>query len=128
MQEHRTKYKEAVCRGSLMLGTGCRTCEKCQEELAILRGAGKSTKQEDRAEHVAAGEPDGRQSAATITPSRFRSQYRPLTHAEKALHDEIKMKAAEQEGLFELVKPGRYRSLGITDLESSVMWVKELTS
>jgi uncharacterized protein YoxC len=61
--------------------------------------------------------------------SRFRPRYRALTDEEKALHDEIKGKAAELEALFEKVKAGRYRSLAFTDLESSIMWVvKELTS
>lgn len=80
--------------------------------------------------HVYAGTPDARQSADIAEPvSRFRPRYRALTEAEKALHDEIKGKAAELEALFERVKPGRYRSLGMTALEESVMWtVKELTS
>jgi hypothetical protein len=61
--------------------------------------------------------------------SRFRPKYRALTTGEKALHDEIKAKAADLESLFEKVKPGRYRSLAFTDLESSIMWViKELTA
>lgn len=79
--------------------------------------------------HVYEGSPDARQSAEPITVSRFRPRYRPLTDDEKALHDDIKGKAAELEALFEKVKPGRYRSLGMTALEESVMWtVKELTS
>jgi hypothetical protein len=79
--------------------------------------------------HVYEGAPDGRQSAEAITLSRFRPKYRALTDAEKALHDEIKSKATELEALFEQVKAGRYRSLGITALEEAVMWtVKELTS
>lgn len=73
---------------------------------------------------------DGRQSMDPAqTVSRFRPVYRPLTDQEKALHDQIKGKAAELEALIEQVKPGRYRSLGITALEEAVMWtVKELTS
>ena len=80
--------------------------------------------------HVYEGIPDGRQSSDVSMPvSRFRPKYRALTDDEKALHDEIKAKAAELETLFERVKPGRYRSLGITALEESVMWtIKELTS
>lgn len=80
--------------------------------------------------HVFEGAPDGRQSDNTAEPvSRFRPRYRALTDDEKALHDEIKAKAAEMEALFERVKPGRYRALGLTALEESVMWtVKELTS
>ena len=79
--------------------------------------------------HVYEGKPDGRQSADAIPVTRFRPKYRALTDEEKALHDQIKTKAAELEALFEQVKPGRYRSLGMTALEESVMWtVKELTS
>ena len=80
--------------------------------------------------HVFQGAPDGRQSDQVAEPvSRFRPRYRALTDAEKALHDAIKGKAAELEALFEQVKPGRYRALGLTALEESVMWtVKELTS
>ena len=80
--------------------------------------------------NVYEGTPDARQSADTNMPdSRFRPSYRALTDAEKALHDAIKEKAAELEALFETVKPGRYRSLAITELEAAVMWVvKELTS
>lgn len=79
--------------------------------------------------NVYAGPTDARQSDEAIPVSRFRPRYRALTDDEKALHDEIKGKAAELEALFEKVKPGRYRSLGLTALEESVMWtVKELTS
>lgn len=79
--------------------------------------------------HVYESKPDGRQSADAIPVTRFRPKYRALTDEEKALHDQIKTKAAELEALFEQVKPGRYRSLGMTALEESVMWtVKELTS
>ena len=79
--------------------------------------------------HVYEGTPDARQSAEPITVSRFRPKYRPLSDAEKELHDQIKSKAAELEALFEQVKPGRYQALGMTALEQSIMWtVKELTS
>jgi hypothetical protein len=80
--------------------------------------------------HVFEGAPDGRQSDKVDEPvSRFRPKYRALTPSEKALHDAIKWKADELLNLFEEVKPGRYRSLGITALEEAVMWtVKELTS
>ena len=80
--------------------------------------------------NVFEGAPDARQSTSTTEPvSRFRPRYRALTDDEKALHDELKSKAAELEALFERVKPGRYRSLGLTALEEAVMWtVKELTS
>lgn len=62
-------------------------------------------------------------------PSRFRPVYRPLTEDEKALHDAIKMKAAELEALFERVRPCRETSLGFTKLEEAVMWaVKGLTA
>lgn len=85
---------------------------------------------ETNANHVFEGEPDERQSADTqLAVSRFRPRYRALTAEEKALHDALKDKAAELENLFEQVKPGRYRSLALTALEESVMWVvKELTS
>lgn len=73
--------------------------------------------------------PDARQSGEAIPTSRFRPRYRALSDDEKALHDAIKAKAVELEELFEKVKPGRYRSLGMTALEESVMWtVKELTA
>jgi hypothetical protein len=80
--------------------------------------------------HVYDGQPDGRQSDSVSEPvSRFRPKYRALTNEEKVLHDLIKAKASELEVLFELVKPGRYRSLGMTALEEAIMWtVKELTS
>ena len=82
-----------------------------------------------RSEHVYTGAPDGRQGDAETQPSRFRPRYRALTPDEKALHDQLKEKAAELETLFEKVKPGRYRSLGLTALEEAVMWaVKELTA
>lgn len=79
--------------------------------------------------HVFEGTPDARQGDATTVTSRFRPKYRALNNEEKALHDAIKFKAAELEVLFEQVKQGRYRSLGLTALEEAVMWtVKELTS
>lgn len=75
------------------------------------------------------GKPDGRQADTAIPVSRFRPRYRALTDTEKALHDEIKNKAAELEDLYGRVKGGRYNALAITSLEQSVMWVvKELTS
>lgn len=75
------------------------------------------------------GTPDGRQADTAIAVSRFRPRYRALSDQEKALHDEIKNKAAELDELFGKVKPGRYNALAVTSLEQSVMWVvKELTS
>lgn len=76
------------------------------------------------------GNADSRQSDdENEAVSRFRPRYRALNEDEKALHDEIKAKAAELEALFDRVKEGRYRSLGLTALEEAVMWtVKELTS
>lgn len=76
------------------------------------------------------GKPDARQSDRTDEPvSRFGPKYRALTDDEKALHDDLKNKAAELEALFGKVKPGRYNSLAMTSLEQSIMWiVKELTS
>lgn len=79
--------------------------------------------------NVYEGQADGRQADTAIAVSRFRPRYRALTDDEKALHDQIKDKAAELEVLFGKVKPGRYNALAITSLEQSVMWVvKELTS
>jgi hypothetical protein len=79
--------------------------------------------------NVFEGTPDSRQSDEKIETSRFRPRYRALNDEEKALHDAIKAKAVELETLFEQVKPGRYRSLGLTALEEAVMWtVKELTA
>ena len=80
--------------------------------------------------HIFDGQPDGRQSLdEKEVVSRFRPRYRALSDDEKALHDAIKAKATELEALYALVKPGRYRALGFTALEESVMWtVKELTS
>lgn len=76
------------------------------------------------------GKPDARQSGDANHPvSRFRPTYRALTDDEKALHDALKTKAGELETLFDQVKNGRYKSLALTSLEESVMWiVKELTS
>lgn len=76
------------------------------------------------------GKPDARQSDSQEQKvSRFRPVYRALSDEEKALHDEIKSKAAELEALIEKVGPGRYQSLAFTDLESSIQWaVKQLTS
>ncbi|HEV2555453.1 MAG TPA: hypothetical protein VGV17_16995 [Bosea sp. (in: a-proteobacteria)] len=56
--------------------------------------------------HVFEGQPDARQSEEHIPTSRFRPRYRALTDDEKVLHDAIKAKAVELEGLFEQVKPG----------------------
>lgn len=79
--------------------------------------------------HVYEGQPDGRQADTAIPVSRFRPKYRALSDTEKALHDEIKNKAAELEEVFGRVKPGRYASLAMTSLEQAIMWiVKELTS
>jgi hypothetical protein len=80
--------------------------------------------------HVFEGNPDARQSDDPAMPvSRFRPRYRALADDEKALHDAIKAKAVELEELFEKVKAGRYRALGMTALEEAAMWtVKELTS
>lgn len=79
------------------------------------------------------GAEDSRQSADVAHPvSRFRPTYRALSDDEKKLHDEIKTKAVELEKMIEQMKdgkPSRYKSLALTDLESSIMWaVKELTS
>lgn len=80
--------------------------------------------------NVFEGKPDARQFDSVSHPvSRFRPTYRALTDDEKALHDDLKTKAAELETLFTRVKPGRYNALATTSLEQSIMWiVKELTS
>lgn len=80
--------------------------------------------------NVFEGPTDGRQSDDEgHRVSRFRPTYRALSQDEKRLHDAIKAKAVEFEELVYQVKEGRYRSLGLTALEESVMWViKELTS
>lgn len=101
--------------------------------------------------NVFEGKPDGRQSDDEELPvSRFRPKYRALSDTEKALHDQIKDKAADLEALFEQVRdvmgdpvyPGvggrgmakqgagaRYLALALTELEVSIMWaVKALTS
>lgn len=80
--------------------------------------------------NVFEGNADARQSEDVAMPtSRFRPRYRALTDAEKEIHDAIKAKAVEMETLFGQVKDGRYKSLALTNLEESVMWIiKELTS
>lgn len=80
--------------------------------------------------HVFEGDADARQSDDTALPtSRFRPRYRALTPAEKHLHDALKDKAAELEEIIDRVKPGHYRTLGMSALELCVMWtIKELTS
>ena len=79
--------------------------------------------------NVFEGKPDSRQAETAIEVSRFRPRYRALNDDEKALHDSLKSKAVEMEELFNQVKNGRYKSLAITSLEESIMWiVKELTS
>lgn len=79
----------------------------------------------------AGGAGDARQSDEQSTKvSRFRPVYRALTDDEKKLHDAIKDKAEELELLFDQVNAGqsRYKSLALTSLEESVMWiVKDLT-
>lgn len=79
--------------------------------------------------HVFEDKPDDRQADTAIQVSRFRPRYRALTDEEKKLHDELKAKADELDRMFAQVKDGRYKSLAITSLEQSIMWiVKELTS
>lgn len=74
--------------------------------------------------HVFERQPDERQSDDVNLPtSRFRPRYRALTEDEKGLHDAIKQKAVELEGLFAGVKDGRYKSLALTELEASIMWI-----
>ena len=79
--------------------------------------------------HVYEGIPDARQAEAAIPVTRFRPRYRALSDDEKKWHDELKATADELDRMFGQVKDGRYKSLAITALEQSVMWiVKELTS
>jgi hypothetical protein len=80
--------------------------------------------------HVFAQQPDGRQSAdVEHRVSRFRPSYRALTEEEKGIHDAIKQEAQLLEVLYETLPDGRYKSLAMTALEESVMWIiKELTS
>jgi hypothetical protein len=60
---------------------------------------------------------------------RFRPNYRKLNDEEIDLLNEIKSKALELEQLYAKARDGRYHSLAITDLESSVMWiVKEIST
>lgn len=66
-QEHHTKYAGTVCRGSVMLGSGCRTCEKCKQERVALLAACKPVEQEDHTTHVNAGEPHQGARAALVT-------------------------------------------------------------
>ena len=64
-----------------------------------------------------------------MTEDIFRTKYRELTTDEKELLEIIKNKANELNTLFNVVaSPGRYKSLAVTSLEQSVMWiVKEVT-
>lgn len=76
--------------------------------------------------HLFQDAPDGRQADTVPTAtSRFRAQYRSLTDAQKAVHDDIKAKAAELEALFvkafELrhppaVLPGDFSGTSFADL------------
>lgn len=93
-------------------------------------GSAQTSGDQQQGTNVFKGQPDSRQSSDVQHPvSRFRPTYRALTDDEKALHDEIKTKAADLEASYAKVKSGRYNSLAITALEQSVMWVvKELTS
>ena len=64
-----------------------------------------------------------------IPPSRFRLRNPDLHDEQLALRDAIITKAQELETLFEQVQAGRYRALGLTALEESVMWtIKELAA
>lgn len=82
--------------------------------------------------HVYAGQPDGRQSTDPQMPtSRFRPRYRALSDDEKKIHDEFKAQAVVLEQMIERLnggKPSRYKSLALTDLETSIMWAVKLTA
>jgi hypothetical protein len=61
-------------------------------------------------------------------PTRFHTVYRELDDSERGLIKRIKDKAEELAQLYEQATSSRYRSLALTELESSVMWVvKEIT-
>jgi hypothetical protein len=63
-----------------------------------------------------------------MATNTFRTKYRTLTEEEKHRLEQIKMKAEELEALFEMDTPSRFKSLALTNLEQSVMWiVKEVT-
>lgn len=75
--------------------------------------------------------PDDRQTHLSTLPtdSRFRPRYRNLTAEEKSLHDTIKATASHLEALYNNVPDGREKSLAMTKLEESIMWiVKGLTA
>lgn len=60
--------------------------------------------------------------------NRFRREYRPLTEQETLAMNNIKDKAEELAQLFDKELPSRYKSLAMTTLEESVMWmVKGIT-
>ena len=81
-----------------------------------------------KTENVFEGKPDERQ-AGDIKPSRFRPKYRALNEGEVAIHNAIKETAAIMETLYDQLPDGRYKALGFTSLEESVMWaVKQLTA
>ena len=75
--------------------------------------------------NVFKGEADRRQSREVAhTVSRFRPTYRALTEEEKVMHDAIKLLAEQIEKTFyEAVPECRERSIAITKLEESIMWV-----
>lgn len=59
----------------------------------------------------------------------FRLNYSPLTEDNKAKIKTIKEKAAELLSLYNELPNSRYKSLAVTELENSVMWIaKELTA
>ena len=75
--------------------------------------------------NVFRGESDRRQSRDLMHDvSRFRPTYRALTEDEKVMHDTIKLLAEQIEKTFyDAVPDCRERSIAITKLEESIMWV-----
>ncbi len=55
--------------------------------------------------------------------STFRPSYRSISSEELGNINDIKAKAEELERLYDKVPTGRYRSLAMTALEESVMWI-----
>ena len=68
---------------------------------------------------MAAEQDEGPRPQLAIT--RF-PPYRALTQTEVALRDQIRANAQELEGLYGLLRGGRYHALALTTLEESVMW------
>lgn len=55
--------------------------------------------------------------------STFRPVYRDLSPEEKELSNSIKTKAEELEALYHKLPQSRFKSIAMTKLEESVMWI-----